>query len=259
MESTYGGRHDTQPKRQEAEKELISTIQQTVEAGGKVLIPVFAVGRSQEVMLVLENATRYNDINVPVYLDGMIWEATAIHACYPEYLKKKIKHRVFNGYNPFLAESFSKVQGYKARQDIINSDQPCVILATSGMMTGGPSVEYFQNFAEDERNSLLFVGYQAEGSLGRRLQNGVESVPAEVNGKSRNVRVNMKVKTVEGFSGHAARGQLLGYAKKVSPKPSRVICVHGEEKKSQNLAATLSQMFKLNAQVIHNLDSIRLV
>ncbi|MBD3260242.1 MAG: beta-CASP ribonuclease aCPSF1 [Candidatus Altiarchaeales archaeon] len=258
MESTYGGRYDIQPKRREAEKELVSQIQRTVERGGKVLIPVFAVGRSQEVMLVLENAYRYHDIDVPIYLDGMIWEATAIHTCYPEYLKNKIKHRVFNGYNPFLAETFQKVQP-KMRRDIIDSDQPCVILATAGMMTGGPSVEYFKAFADDERNTLAFVGYQAEGSLGRRLQNGLKEVPIEDNNRTKKLKVNLEVKVVDGFSGHADRRQLLGYSKKINPKPGRALIVHGEQKKSQNLAATLNQMFGFNAQTPLNLDSLRLV
>ena len=259
VESTYGGRYDMQPKRREAEKNLINTIQQTVDRGGKVLIPVFAVGRSQEVMLVLENAYRYHDVNAPVYLDGMIWEATAIHTSYPEYLKRKIKHRVFNGYNPFLTESFSKVEGYNARKELIEGDDPAVILATSGMMTGGPSVEYFKNFAEDKKNSLLFVGYQAEGSLGRRLQNGVKEVPVDDNGQTKNLKVNLDVKTVEGFSGHADRRQLLGYAKKVTPKPSRVLVIHGEESKGLNLAATFTQMFGYDAQAPRNLDTFRLV
>lgn len=259
MESTYGGRYDMQPKRRDAEKKLIDCIQKTVKRGGKVLIPVFAVGRSQEVMLVLENAYRYHDIEVPVYLDGMIWEATAIHTSYPEYLKRKIKHRVFNGQNPFLTESFSKVQGYKNRQEIIKSDDSCVILATSGMMTGGPSVEYFRAFAEDSKNTILFVGYQAEGSLGRRIQNGKKEVPVDVDGHTKTLKMNMGVETVEGFSGHADRRQLLGYSKKVNPKPNRVLITHGEEKKSQNLAATLIQMFGYDASAPRNLDTIRLV
>lgn len=258
MESTYGGRYDMQPKRRDAEKLLIDTIMSTIERGGKTLIPVFSVGRSQEVMMVLENAYRFGDLEVPVYLDGMIWEATAIHTSNPEYLKRHIKHRIFNGQNPFLVDAFTKVV-HKERPSIIESDDPCIILATSGMMTGGPSVEYFKHFAADERNSLTFVGYQAEGSLGKRLQNGVPEVALDFAGKTKAVKVKMNVVTVDGFSGHADRRQLLGYSKKIRPKPKRVLIMHGEAEKTANLAMTLQEMFKFDASAPRNLDTMRLV
>jgi hypothetical protein len=258
IESTYGGRYDQQPPRQEAEKLLSDTIKSTVERKGKVLIPVFSVGRSQEVMMVLESFYSRNEINVPVYLDGMIWEATAIHTAYPEYLKKNVKHRVFNGFNPFLVDAFKKVE-HKERQDIINSEEPCIILSTSGMMTGGPVIEYFRNLAEDERNSLAFVGYQAEGSMGRRLQNGLSQVPVDDDGRTKIINVRMNVQTIDGFSGHADRRQLLGYAKKIHPKPKRALIVHGEQSKSENLSHTFRDMFGFDSSVPRNLDSIRLV
>lgn len=258
MESTYGGRYDTQPKRRDAEHLLLETITETVNRKGKVLIPVFSVGRSQEVMMVLENAYRHKNLEVPVYLDGMIWEATAIHTSYPEYLKDHIKYRIFNGYNPFLADAFEKVE-HKERINIIESEDSCVILATSGMMTGGPSVEYFKHFAEDEKNSLAFVGYQAEGSLGRRLQNGLSEVPVEINGKTKALKVKMSVTVIDGFSGHADRRQLLGYAKKISPRPKRSLIIHGESEKAGNLAMTLQDMFKIETSAPRNLETIRLV
>ena len=258
IESTYGGRYDAQPKRRDAETLLIDTIRNTVEGGGKVVIPVFSVGRSQEVMMVLENAYRFGELDVPVYLDGMIWEATAIHTSYPEYLKKNIKHRIFNGYNPFLVDAFERVE-HKKRQDIIDSRDPCVVLATSGMMTGGPSVEYFKALAEDERSMITFVGYQAEGSLGRRIQNGLSEVAVDDDGRSRGIKVRIGVKTIDGFSGHADRRQLLGYAKKITPKPKRSIVVHGEANKALNLAMTLYDMFGFESTAPKNLDSIRLI
>ncbi len=258
MESTYGGRYDIQPPRRDAEKMLLNNINETIKNKGKVLVPVFSVGRAQEVMIVLENYARFEELNVPIYLDGMIWEATAIHTLYPEYLKKHIRHRIFNGHNPFLADTFEKVKP-KQRREIIDSEEPCVILATSGMMTGGPSVEYFRNFAEDEKNTLSFVGYQAEGSMGRRIQNGLPEMTIERNGRTHALKIKMNIKTVDGFSGHADRRQLLGYAKKIHPKPKRALIVHGEEKKSANLAATLNEMFGFDATSPQNLDTIRLV
>ncbi len=258
IESTYGGRHDSLPKRRDAEKLLIQTIKETIGRGGKVLIPVFSVGRSQEVMMVLENCHRYYELDVPVFLDGMIWEATAIHTTYPEYLKRDLKHRVFNGYNPFLVDTFEKVDA-KKRSDVLSRKEPCVILATAGMMTGGPVLEYFRHLAEDKRNTLTFVGYQAEGSMGRRIQNGIKEIPMEDNGKTRAIKVELDIKTVEGFSGHADRRQLLGYSKKVYPRPKRALVVHGESEKCNNLALTINEMFKIEASAPRNLDSVRLV
>jgi len=258
MESTYGGRYDIQPRRRDSENDLIQTIENTIKKKGKVLVPVFSVGRSQEVMMVLENYSRYEGLDIPIYIDGMIWEATAIHTSNPEYLKGNIKRRIFNGQNPFLMDNFERVKP-KERQSIIESEDPCVILATSGMMTGGPSVEYFKNLAGDPNNVLTFVGYQAEGSLGRRLQNGLNELPIEKNGRVTNLKVNINVKTIDGFSGHADRRQLLGYSKKIAPKPKRALIMHGESKKCMNLAMTLYEMFGFEASAPQNLDAVRLV
>ncbi len=98
----------------------------------------------------------------------MIWEATAIHATHPEYLNNDLRKLIFQkGQNPpFLSECFKPVDSHEARQKIIQNPQPCVILATSGMMNGGPVMEYFKAFAEDPRNTLVFVGYQADGTIG---------------------------------------------------------------------------------------------
>lgn len=258
LESTYGGRYDILPNRKESEQELIKTIKYTIERKGKVLIPVFSVGRSQEVMMVLENYFRSGEIDVPVFLDGMIWEATAIHTSYPEYLKLYLRNRIFNGYNPFLVDKFEKVDA-KKRQELLNSKDPFIVLSTSGMMTGGPSVEYFKRFAENKDNTLIFVGYQSEGSLGRRIQNGLKELTIDEDGKTKLLKIEMEIKTIEGFSGHADRRQLLGYSKKIYPKPKRAILVHGEESKIMNLATTLYEMFNFEFSTPKNLETIRLV
>ncbi|MCD6369882.1 MAG: beta-CASP ribonuclease aCPSF1, partial [Thermoplasmata archaeon] len=140
MESTYGGREDYQPSRREASERLKDIVNRTIGKGGKVLIPVFAVGRSQEVMLVLENYIRKGEIpEVPVYLDGMIWEATTIHAAYPEYLNKDLRELIFmKKENPFLSPIFHRVESAERREEVINSAEPLIVLSTSGMMNGGP-------------------------------------------------------------------------------------------------------------------------
>ncbi|MFQ6136066.1 MAG: beta-CASP ribonuclease aCPSF1 [Candidatus Hydrothermarchaeales archaeon] len=259
MESTYGGSRDIQPSRKKSEKDVVNVINETTSRGGKVLVPVFAVGRAQELMVVLEEYLTQGVLDeVPIYLDGMIWEATGIHTTYPEYLNKTLRNQIFHrGRNPFLADAFVKVTGGQSqRQDIINGD-PSVILATSGMLSGGPSIEYMKYLAEDERNTLIFVGYQAEGSLGRRIQKGWKEIPMKENGKTKVIKMNMGVHTVEGFSGHSDRNELINYVRRLSSKPERIITCHGEESKCAELASTLYRALKIETKAPQNLEVYR--
>ncbi|HDN51385.1 MAG TPA: beta-CASP ribonuclease aCPSF1, partial [Thermoplasmatales archaeon] len=157
LESTYGGKNDTQPSRKQATEEIKEIVKKTLESRGKVLIPVFAIGRSQEVMIVLEHLMRHGEIpRYTVYLDGMIWEATAIHTVYPEYLNIDLRKKIFQeGDNPLMADIFERVESYDRRREIVDSSEPCIVLATSGMMNGGPVMEYFKAWADGERNTLI--------------------------------------------------------------------------------------------------------
>jgi hypothetical protein len=257
-EGTYGGSGDIQPSRREAEGSMVRIINETINQGGKVLIPVFAVGRAQELMVALEEYMNKGVLNqVPVYLDGMIWEATGIHTTYPEYLNKDLRDQIFHkGRNPFLAEIFERVTGTAMRADVINGE-PSVILATSGMLAGGPAMEYLKALAEDPRNGLIFVGYQSEGSLGRRLQKGWKEIPMKDNGKTRIIPMNMRAHTVEGFSGHSDRNQLINYIRRINPKPERIIIAHGEESKCAELASVLYRVFRAETRAPQNLEVFR--
>jgi KH/beta-lactamase-domain protein len=261
MESTYGGMHDMQPARREAEMEIQGVIRRTLQRGGKVLVPTFAVGRSQEVMIVLEEAIRRGIIdNVPVYLDGMIWEATAIHTTYPEYLNVELQDMIFHkGQNPFLSSSFVQVDSSQKRQSILADPSPCIVLATSGMMNGGPVMEYFKQYGADRRNMLIFVGYQAEGTMGRRIQKGWSEIPVSSEGKTEVMKVEMEVVTVDGFSGHSDRRQLMEYVKRMDPRPERIITNHGDENKCLDLASSIYKKYKHETKSPMNLETIRLI
>ena len=260
MESTYGGKDDHQPSRKEAVDKLKDIIQRTLRHKGKVLIPVFAVGRSQEVMIALENLMRNGEIpKVPIYLDGMIWEATAIHTAYPEYLNNYLRSLIFHkGENPLLSDIFERVDSYDMRQEVLADPDPCIVLATSGMLNGGPIVEYLKSWSEDEKNTLAFVGYQAEGTLGRKIQKGWKEVPVSVSGKMTTLKININVETCDGFSGHSDRGQLINYVSNMSPKPERIIFCHGEESKSLDISSTIHKRFNINTTVPMNLETVRL-
>lgn len=260
IEATYGGHHDIQPSRTEAANQLKGIVERTLSKSGKVLIPVFAVGRSQEVMLVLEEFMRTSKIpTVPVYLDGMIWEATAIHTAYPEYLNSQLRTQIFQmGQNPFLSEIFKRVDSNEMREKICHDPDPCVVLATSGMMNGGPVIEYLRAWADDEKNSLVFVGYQAEGTLGRKIQKGWTDLTLTEKGKPINIQLKMAVETVDGFSGHSDRRQLMNYVSSLDPKPERIIVCHGEEHKCVDLASSLYKKFNVETKAPMDLETIRL-
>ncbi len=261
-ESTYGASNSMQPALKDAEKNLQRIIKETIDRQGVVLIPAFAVGRSQEVMIVIEEAIRKGIIDeVPVYLDGMIWEATAIHATYPEYLNNDLRRLIFQkGQNPFLSECFKPVDSNELRRNIIENPHPCVILSTSGMMSGGPVMEYFKAFAPGERNTLVFVGYQADGTLGRRIQKGWKEIPLSSGGKgSETVLMNMDVEIVDGFSGHSDRRQLMEFFKRMKPQPERVFTEHGDERSCIDLASSVHKRKKIETRALTNLETIRLV
>ncbi|MFH8120039.1 MAG: beta-CASP ribonuclease aCPSF1 [Candidatus Aenigmatarchaeota archaeon] len=254
MESTYSGREDIMPSRAEADLKLANLIKETLSKGGKVLIPVFSVGRAQEVMLVLDDLSRKGEIDTKVYLDGMVMEATAIHTVYPEYLKKSVKKAILSNKSPFESKIFETVK--KDREEIC--EESCVILAPSGMLTGGPSVEYLKLLAEDEKNTLIFVGYQGVNTLGRKIQRGDKEVAVEEDGKLKSIKIKMRVETCEGYSGHSDRRQLIAFVKNLKSEPQKIFLMHGEGEKSDDLAKYLSKITKSEVIVPMNMDVIRL-
>ncbi len=259
IESTYGGQGNNAPNRYEAEKNLIGVIKRTIDRGGKVLIPSFAVGRGQEIQLILENyiaMTKNFNLNVPVYLDGMILEASAIHTAYPEYLKESLKNRILNDRSPFESEIFEIVKG--EREEIFEKG-PCIILASGGMLNGGSSVEYLRRMADDPKNTLIFVGYNSTNSLGRKIQNGVREIPLpNEDGKLVPVQMNMEVATIDGLSGHSDRRQLMSFIQDIRPKPKNVFAMHGEEQRCEDLARSAGRMLHVDGTAPRNLDSTRL-
>jgi hypothetical protein len=259
MESTYGGREDYQPRRREAPSQLAEVINQGLKKNGKILIPVFAVGRSQEVMVVIEQLMADGTLpEVPVYLDGMIWEATAIHTAYPEYLNSELKERIiYEKDNPFLSKIFERVDSVSKRMGIIDSSQPAIVLATSGMLNGGPVLEYLKEWSPCPDNMLIFVGYQADGTMGRAIQQGAQELQIGGMGREK-VPLNMQVETLDGFSGHSDREQLMRYVEKMDPRPDRIILGHGEESKCLDLASSIRRKFGIDTIAIKNLETIRL-
>jgi len=260
MESTYGGRNDYQTDQEDSERKLKKVINEAYERDGKVVIPAFAVGRSQEIMLVLEEAMRSGDIpEMPVHLDGMIWEATAIHTTYPEYLRDDLRDRIFHeDANPFLAEQFNHIDGGEEERQEVADGGPCIVLSTSGMVTGGPIMSWLRHFGSDPDNRMVFVGYQAQGTLGRRIQNGWDEIPMSGDrSRSGTLTLEMDVKTVDGFSGHADRQGLENFVRTMNPRPEKVLCVHGDESSVQDFSSALYHEFNMRTFAPKNLETFR--
>jgi KH/beta-lactamase-domain protein len=260
-ESTYGGHDDFMPSRVEAEEGLTRVINETLERKGKVLIPVPAVGRAQEIMLIIDGYMKRGLMKEsPVFIEGMISEATAIHTAYPEYLGREVRHSILHEeVNPFQSDYFTIVEHPSVRQSIFEGE-PCIVLATSGMLEGGPVIEYFKNWADNEKNTIIFVSYQIEGTLGKRVQKGVNEVTMMDNeGKMAVVQVKMQTESIEGFSGHSDRRQLINYLTHLTPKPERIFVVHGEKQKIMNMASFLDNKAGINTVVPAILETFRLL
>jgi KH/beta-lactamase-domain protein len=260
MESTYGGPEDVMPDREEAEEKLVSLVNETVEKGGKVLIPSLAVGRAQEIMLVLDKHMKSGKLKeLPIFVEGMVSEATAIHTAFPEYLSAELRERILHkDENPFESEYLHMITHPSQREEVV-SGGPCIVMATAGMLEGGPILDYFKRLAPDPRNTMIFVSYQIEGTLGSRILKGAREVPVMgANGKMEILKVGMRVEAVEGFSGHSDRRQLLNFVSRISPKPSKIIVNHGERKKCDSLAQSISKLYKIRALAPDNMEAIRL-
>ncbi|MBU0471181.1 MAG: beta-CASP ribonuclease aCPSF1, partial [Nanoarchaeota archaeon] len=253
-ESTYGSKNDILPPRQKSEDELIETVKKVIERKGKVLIPELGLGRAQETMLILEDAMKSGRLpNVPIYIDGMIWDINAIHTAYPDFLSTKVRSQIFQDKNPFVSETFSRVGSAQERKKVIE-EGPCVVLATSGMLVGGASVEYFREFASNKNNAIVFVCYQGQGSLGRQVQEGIKETRMIVDGKEEIVEVNLQVSTIDGLTAHAGRNEILSFFNNMRPKPKRIIINHGEVSKSLDLASALYKINRVETNVPRALE-----
>ncbi len=257
IESTYGGRDNLAPTRKETEDELINYVNEIISKGGKLLIPELGLGRAQETMLVLEDAMQNNQLpKVPIYIDGMIWDINGIHTAYPDYLSKNVRSEIFQDKNPFVSDTFQQVGSPQERKKVIEGG-PCVILATSGMLVGGASVEYLRELADNPKNGICFVCYQGTGSLGRQIQDGLKQTAMINQGKEEKVEIKLQVKTINGFSGHSYRNQLLAFCSNLNPKPKKILINHGEQSKSLDLASSLYKSQKVETIVPKNLETVR--
>ncbi|MGM5480437.1 MAG: beta-CASP ribonuclease aCPSF1 [Nanobdellota archaeon] len=260
VEGTYGGRSNTLPSQREQDDYVAKLITETINNGAKVLVPTLGSGRGQEIIVVVEKMIRNKQIpDVPIYVHGMVWDITAIYTAYPEFLARNVRSQIFhNDNNPFLADNIKQIGSMKEQQELINSDEACIILATSGMLVGGPSVSYLKGLCENPKNTLLFSSYQSPGSLGRRILQGEREISFP-NGSNvpDTFEIKMNVSRLE-ISGHADRRELMAFVRNCRPKAKKIIINHGEPSRLANLSSSIHKSYRVETMVPKNLESIRL-
>jgi len=225
-ESTYGDRLHT--NRSFEEERLFNTIYEVISQGGKVLIPAFAIGRAQEVILILRNYMKKRKVSFNIFIDGMVREVIKVYRNNPTYLSSRYYKRVLKGEEIFLADNINVVSDKKQREEIISSSDPCVIISSSGMLTGGPSVFYAEKIVQSPNALIAITGYQDEEAPGRKLLELAELSESEkkidLNGKEYEVKCRVEK---YGLSAHSDRDKILGFLSTLRPRT--VIFAHGSE------------------------------
>lgn len=238
LESTYGDRLHSDEKA--TDDGLVDVIQRTVARGGRVVVPAFAVGRSQELVATLHALIEQGRIpDLPMFVDSpMARNATGIFVRHPECFDQETHAKFSEGEGaPFGFKRLRYIGSPEESRALNDRQGPCIIISASGMCEGGRVLHHLQHALGDARNTVLFVGYQGDGTLGRRLRDGAESV--NVFGEA--VRVRAEIAGLDGFSAHADQAELLGWVTRMQPLPRTIFLVHGELQPAETLAALLRE------------------
>lgn len=248
MESTYGDRLHAQT---DPNEELARLINETMDNKGNILIPSFAVGRAQELLYMIYQLkkNRKISVNVPVILDSpMAATATDIFLRYPEWTKIS-KSDIVN-----MCEDVLINQDFKNTQKIIARKGSKIIIAASGMLTGGRVLEYLKHYIGHRQNTVLIMGFQAVGTRGRALLD--QAFEIKIHGRYYDVRA--KVVEIEGLSAHADQSELLDWLRYFKRLPARVYLVHGEYAALEALRVKIATELKLNVQIMKKSEEVTL-
>lgn len=252
-ESTYGDRLHEQSRENMTAKaeEIVTYIKKT---GGKIIVPAFAVGRTQEVVMRIKDLVSESRIDpLPIYIDSpLASKATEIFRRHPECYDEETTKTFSADGDPFAARYIHYISSVDDSKRLNSAKGPCVIIAASGMCEGGRVLHHLKHAIQDEANVIAIVGFQAEHTLGRRLVEGWDVVP--IFGKQTPRRA--RVVRFNGFSAHADRNELLDYVRSVTPSPEKVFVVHGEEKQALSLASAIQSEHAGMEVVVPQQDSV---
>ncbi len=237
IETTYGNR--LHANRLVEEKRLIELVKTCILEKKKILIPAFALGRAQEVLLILRAAIQNQEIPaVPIYVDGMVRDINTMYARNPTYLKNALGKRILKGNEPFYTKEIHPVAPMQNRDDLLSGPDPVIVVSSSGMLTGGPSAQYASRLAPMENACIIITGYQDEESPGRQLLNLLEHPQNQtltINGST--VPVKCQIEQV-GLSAHGDKSEIIALLDRLS---SRHVClVHGNEDVIKELGRELA-------------------
>jgi metallo-beta-lactamase family protein len=230
VESTYGDRRHAPDQIAE---QLERALRDAVDRGGAIVVPAFAVGRTQELLYHLSSLARAGRVpRIPTYVDSpMAIDATAVYWTHPEEFDDEMRHRVFSGDSPFQYSDLRVTRTPRESQAINDVTGPVLIIAASGMATGGRILHHLRRRLPDPRTTVLLVGYQAIGTRGRSLQEGARTV--RIFGED--VAVRARIEAVHGLSAHADADSLLAWLRTATGRP-RVFVVHGDARPAATLA-----------------------
>ena len=244
IESTYGAKRHPAVNPKERLKQIILD---TYANKGKVLIPVFAVGRSQEILYILKQLYEEKKLpNIPVYFDTPLGaETTSLYRHHQNYLRAEFRSSFLRGENPFHFGRLDFIRGNNRSLDVASSGEPCVVIAASGMLTGGRILNHLKTTLEDSNSSLVFVGYQAEGTPGREILGGKKRV--EIEEKSYQVKLN--VFYIPGLSAHADADGLFSFVNSAELLPKKIFVVHGEPENAEALRRRIINNLRIDTFV----------
>ena len=245
MESTYGDR--SRADEGDRTERLFQIVDTTIRRRGKVIIPSFAVGRTQEVLARLNDLVEAGRLKgLRVYVDSpMAVAATHAFSSHPGAYSQAMQDLIETGDAPLAFDGLQLITRVEESIALNHSTDPAVIISASGMCTAGRIKHHLKFNISDARNTVLFVGYQAQGSLGRVIQSGTS--PVRIFGGW--YPVNARIETIEGFSAHADREELIEWFESLGAPPTRTFVVHGEEDAAMSFAQTLRQRFGADVTV----------
>ncbi len=225
VETTYGTR--LHANRQVEERRLVNLVAECIKNGQKILIPAFALGRAQEVLLILRAAIQNQEIPaVPVYVDGMVRDINTMYTRNSSFLKNALARRIVNGGEPFYTREIQPVSPNQNRDDLLKGKDPVIIVSSSGMLTGGPSMQYARQLVSSENACIIITGYQDEESPGRQLLDLLDSTASDrkLTLGQNTYPVRCRIEQV-GLSAHSDRGEIEALLDRLSAR--HLFLVHG--------------------------------
>jgi metallo-beta-lactamase family protein len=256
VESTYGNREHA--PHDEAIEELVAAISEVSADEGVLLVPAFAIGRTQEVIWVLDDLVRDGRIpRVPLYLDSpMASRASSVYHDHPETYDEETGALLRSGDSPLEYPGQHFTDTVEESKSIRLAKRPIMVVASSGMLTGGRIMHHLKDFLPDPKCTLLFIGYQGEGTLGRRLQDGGTS--ARIDGQE--IAVRCRVRSISGFSAHADQHELEAWLRHFSNggRPKTIYIVHGDPDAAEAFAGRLRSDLGLTAVIPKHRETVSL-